>query len=212
MQIDVTFRRMEASNAIREYLDDKMSKMKKFLANPWHMNVVLTSERFRNKADVALTLKNGLLIKGVDTSDDMYFSIDQAVARIERQLRKYKEKIHSHKPSNFPARKFKAHLIDNSLEDEFNVVDYDYSPAMDEVSEVVEETAVEAVDREDDFAKKIIRTNEYSADPMNIEAALMQIELQNRQFLVFTNSKTNSINVLYRREEGKFGLIDTHHE
>ena len=213
MQIDVTFRRMEASDAIKTYLDEKMTKMKKFLASPAHAHVVLTSERFRNKADVTVTLKNGLLIKGVDTSEDMYFSIDQAVSRIEKQLRKYKEKIQHHKPSTSPAIRFKSHVIESiNPDDEFKVSKYDYDEedpggprsAESSMGEEVEEGMVAK-----DLEHQIVRSTEYLAEPMDLDAALMQIELQDRKFLVFTNSETNTINVLYYREDGKYGLIET---
>jgi ribosome hibernation promoting factor len=202
MQIDVTFRRMEASQSIKTYLDDKLSRMKKFIAKPSHARVVLTSERFRNKADVTLTLHNGLFIKGVDTSEDMYFSIDQALSRIEKQLRKYKEKIHSHKPLTHPSKKFMSHTIEPM--DDYD--DYPESAAL-EVEEIKNE---KVEDDSNDITHKIVKTNEYVAEPLNLESALMHIELQNKQFLVFTNSVTNEINILYRRDDGKFGLIEYH--
>lgn len=212
MQIDVTFRRMEASESLKSYLTEKMTKMKKFLASPAHAHVVLTSERFRNKADVTITLKNGLLIKGVDTSEDMYFSIDQAVSRIEKQLRKYKEKIQQHKPATGPALRFKSHVITaGNTEGEFRASEYEYDEDESELPVSAESSMVEdltgTTEIRDDH--QIVRTTEYIAEPMTLDDALMQIELQDRKFLVFTNSGTDTINVLYFREDGKFGLIET---
>ncbi len=197
MQIDITFRRMDPSDALRNYLNDKMGRIKKFLARPSHAHVVLTSERFRNKADITLTLNNGLFVKGVDTSDDMYFSIDQALTRIEKQLRKYKEKIQSHKPAPAPAIK----LTDHTLEAE---------PEADFVDEDLEPAAVEApVSAAAEVPRRIVSSSEISVEPMDLNSALMQLELTNSHFYLFVNAQTNTLNVVYRREDGQFGVIET---
>ena len=196
MQIDITFRRMDPSDALRNYLTDKMGRIRKFLARPSHAHVVLTSERFRNKADITLTLNNGLFVKGVDTSDDMYFSIDQALTRIEKQLRKYKEKIHSHKPAPTPALK----LTDRTLEADFDQEDF--------VEEELE-PAVEAVEKaaSQETPRRIVATTELAVEPMTLNSALMQLELQNSHFFLFVNSETGTLNVVYRHEDGQFGVI-----
>ena len=198
MQIDITFRRMDPSDALRNYLTDKMGRIRKFLARPSHAHVVLTSERFRNKADITLTLNNGLFVKGVDTSDDMYFSIDQALARIEKQLRKYKEKIQSHKPAPAVAMKLADHTLEADIETE-DFVDGDLVPA-------AEENQKAAVA---ESPRKITATSEISVEPMDLNSALMQLELQNSHFFLFVNSQTNTLNVVYRREDGAFGVIET---
>ncbi|MBU1239918.1 HPF/RaiA family ribosome-associated protein [Myxococcota bacterium] len=143
----------------------------------------------------------------------MYFSIDQAVSRIEKQLRKYKEKIQQHKPSTGPSLLFKSHVIENVNKDsEFRVSQYDYDedeselPVSAENSMVDDVTGAETESRGD---LQIVRSTEYQAAPMNLDDALMQIELQDRKFLVFTNAETDTINVLYFREDGKYGLIET---
>ncbi|MBN2725140.1 MAG: ribosome-associated translation inhibitor RaiA [Deltaproteobacteria bacterium] len=199
MQIDVTFRRMEPSDALKSYLNEKMTRMKKFITNPWHAHVVLTSERYRNKADVTLTLTNGLLVKGVDTSEDMYFSIDQAITRIEKQLKKYKEKIHTHKPLGGQGIKFKSHVIEQNWNEENEELPVKAEAELEEVE----------VENKVDIQHKIVRTNEYHAEPLELEGAVMQLELQDKKFLVFTNASTNAINVLYIREDGQYGLIET---
>ncbi|MGM0596866.1 MAG: ribosome hibernation-promoting factor, HPF/YfiA family [Myxococcota bacterium] len=221
MQIDVTFRRMDSSEAIKNYLNDKMGKMKKFLSNPCHAHVVLTSERFRNKADVTLNLKNGLMIKGVDSSEDLYYSIDQAMVRIEKQLKKYKEKIRSHKPSESPAKRFKSHVIEQyNLAEEFEIkryknvmndipeTDNEFGEDM-EVEPAVNDTQSENSENNEELQHEVVRTNEYIAEPLALEDAIMKLELQDKKFLVFTNAKTDAINVLYYREDGEYGLIET---
>ncbi|MBU1244362.1 ribosome-associated translation inhibitor RaiA [Myxococcota bacterium] len=197
MQIDITFRRMDPSDALRNYLTDKMGRIRKFLARPSHAHVVLTSERFRNKADITLTLNNGLFVKGVDTSDDMYFSIDQALTRIEKQLRKYKEKIQSHKPAPAPALMLTDHTLEADLDTDF--IDDDLEPAAEENQKVAVPES----------PRKIVSSSEISVEPMDVNSALMQLELQNSHFFLFVNAQTKTLNVVYRREDGAFGVIET---
>lgn len=195
MQIEITFRRMDPSDALRDYLTDKMGRIRKFLGRPSHAHVVLTSEHFRNKADITLTLNNGLFVKGVDTSDDMYFSIDQAIARIEKQLRKYKEKIHNHKPA--PAAALK--LVDAKIEADEEIFDEEEpAPAAEPAAPAVPEKP-----------RRIVSTSEISVETMDVDSALMKLELQNANFFLFVNSRTNTLNVVYRDEEGRFGVIET---
>ena len=100
MQLSTTFRHMEASQAVREYAEDRLEKLRKYFhRDPMHAHAVFSVERgFNHVADINITLPSGLVINAKETTEDMYSSIDLAVARIERQVRKWKEKIRDHKP------------------------------------------------------------------------------------------------------------------
>lgn len=198
MQIEITFRRMDPSDALRDYLTEKMGRIRKFLGRPSHAHAVLTSEHFRNKADITLTLNNGLFVKGVDTSDDMYFSIDQAITRIEKQLRKYKEKIHNHKPA--PAAALK--LVDAKIEE-------DAEEILDSFDEEAPAPIIEEKPAPAEKPRRIVATSEITVETMDVDSAIMKLELQNAHFFLFVNSKTNTLNVVYRDEEGRFGIIET---
>src|SRR5215467_10645813 len=98
MNLSVTFRHMEATDAIRDYAKDKLEKIKRYFPDPITAHVVLSTERgYQHTADVVITLHNGLVIKGSEATEDMYSSIDLVMAKIERQVRRYKERIRSHK-------------------------------------------------------------------------------------------------------------------
>jgi putative sigma-54 modulation protein len=100
MQLSTTFRHMEASQAVREYAEDKLDKFKKYFSRELvGAHAVFSVERNHNHtAEFSLTLPNGLAVQARETTEDMYSSIDLAVARIERQVRKWKDKIRDHKP------------------------------------------------------------------------------------------------------------------
>src|SRR5258706_1850579 len=98
MQLSVTFRHMDATEALKDYARDKVERIRKYFPDPIKAHVVLACDRgYNHIADVMITLHNGLVIKGNETTEDMYSSIDLVMAKIERQVRRYKEKIRHHK-------------------------------------------------------------------------------------------------------------------
>lgn len=194
MKFSVTFRKMDPTDAIKQYAEEKVKKIKRFFPDPINANVVLALERYQHRADVTITLHNGLVLKGQNTSDDMYSSIDLAMSKIEKQVRRYKDKIRSHKPATGPQLPFRVDVI----EDETDVMP---EPEPEPIV-VQDETGA-------DLLSKVIRSDEHTAQPMSVKEAVMQLNLMNNAFLVFTNSDNQSINVIYRRNDGNYGLIDT---
>ena len=90
MQLSVTFRHMEASEAVRQYAREKVEKIKKYFPDPIFAHVVVGTERgYQHAVDVHIQLHNGLAIKGRETTEDMYSSIDLVMAKIERQVRAF---------------------------------------------------------------------------------------------------------------------------
>ena len=98
MQVSVTFRNMESKEILREYVQEKISKLKKYFDYPLEANVVLTVEKHRNIAEVTL-VANRLTINAREETEDMFSAIDQVLDKLERQILKHKEKIKRHKSS-----------------------------------------------------------------------------------------------------------------
>src|SRR6185295_13986239 len=104
MQLSVTFRHMDATDALKAYAQEKVERIRKYFPDPIKAHVVLSCDRgYNHVADVVITLHNGIVIKGEESTEDMYSSIDLVMAKIERQVRRYKEKIKSHRPAVPPA-------------------------------------------------------------------------------------------------------------
>ena len=120
-----------------------------------------------------------MFLKGIERSEDMYASIDLAVDKIERQVVKYKEKLTSRK--NIENRESMENL-------KLSVYDYDEDSAIDEPTVVI--------------------SKQIPAKPMDIEEAIMQMDLMNRNFFVFRNAENSEINVVYKRDDGKVGIIE----
>src|SRR5436190_24097272 len=113
MQLSTTFRHMDASQAVREYAAEKLEKIRRYFhKDPISAHATFGVERgFHHVADLSVTLPNGIVISAKETTEDMYSSIDLATARIERQVRKWKERIRDHKPHGAPGTEFRERVI-----------------------------------------------------------------------------------------------------
>ena len=127
----------------------------------------------RHIVEVTVSI-NGILLRGEESTMDMYTSIDLVVEKLERQIEKHKTKL---------ARKFRQVSFKEAV-----------------VEEIKEAPEVE------DF--QVVKTKRFAVKPMDIQEAIMQMNLINHDFFVFRDAKTEAVNVVYRRKDGKYGLID----
>ncbi len=97
MQLSVTFRNMEPSDALKNYVQERTGKLTKYIDRPLESQVTLTVQKFRQIVDVVINA-DGIRIAGQEAHDDMYAAVDLVMDKIERQVKKYREKIRNHKP------------------------------------------------------------------------------------------------------------------
>lgn len=175
MQIEVSFKQMDHSDALRTYISEKLEKVLKPLSEPVHANVVLQVEKYRHIAKATVSA-NGIIIKGKEETNDMYSSLDLMLDKLDRQVRKYRDKIQEHADRD-KVREFRAqHAV---FPEESVVVD----------------------------VPDVIQQKEIILKPMTVDEAIMQMELMNKNFLLFNNAQTSQLNVIYIRDDGHFGLI-----
>jgi putative sigma-54 modulation protein len=190
MQFSVTFRHMEATDAIKDYAREKVERIRKYFPDPISAHVVMGTERgYQHQVDVNIQLHNGLVIKGHETTEDMYSSIDLVMAKIERQCRRYKENIRGHKE--------RADL--SSIPVAYHVLSGEEHEA--QANEPVPTVAAKP--------KSIIKTEHIPARQLTVDEAIMQMNLLNQVFFVFRSHKDGHVNVVYKREDGNYGLIET---
>ncbi|HWP46963.1 MAG TPA: ribosome-associated translation inhibitor RaiA [Candidatus Limnocylindrales bacterium] len=181
MQINITGRHLEITNALREYVTTKIEKLGKYL-HIVEAHIILSVEKYRHMAEVTLQAKR-TKIHGQEETGDMYQAIDSVIDKIEKQIKKRKGKITSRKSKKLPKNLGKvAQSISESVQFES------------------EEGAT--------FSPRVIRTEKFAVKPMSLEEATLQMGLSQDGFLVFLNHETNQINVLYRRNDGNYGLIE----
>jgi putative sigma-54 modulation protein len=173
MQTSVTFKNLDPTDTLKSYVRDKLDRFDRYLDNPAEANVVLLVEKFRHIAEINI---NGdrLTINGKEETNDMYSAIDIVLDKLEKQIKKNKQKIRERRPG-VKAKNIGLMEADISLPDE----------------ELVREVKIKNI--------------EYK--PMDVEEAVLQMDLLSNNFLVFTNARSDQVNVLYRRKDGHYGLI-----
>jgi len=196
MQLSTTFRHMEASQAVREYSKEKLEKIRKYFhKEPISAHAVYSVERgFHHVADINITLPSGLVINAKETTEDMYSSIDLAVARIERQVRKWKEKIRDHKPHDSQISLRERVISAETIE-----------PQVGLAAEA--EAARLAAPSAPPF--KVVTEETFTVRTLKVQDAVMQLNLLGAQFLVFSDVDSHGVCVVYRRNDGNYGLIHT---
>ncbi|UCF31655.1 MAG: ribosome-associated translation inhibitor RaiA [bacterium] len=176
MLIDVSFKQMEQSDALRNYVEDKLAKILKPLVEPVSAQCVLQVEKYRHITKVTVSA-NGIIIKGKEETNDMYSSIDLVLDKLDRQVKRYRDRIQGH-GNRQSVRVFRAsHRVLPEAEED---------------------------------VREVVQRKEIILKPMTVDEAVMQMELMNKNFLLFNNAQSNNLNVIYVRDDGHYGLIEPH--
>ena len=181
MNFIISGKNIEVTPGLKEAIEQKLGKLERYFTPETEIIVTLSVEKGRQKIEVTIPVK-GSIIRSEQTSSDMYVSIDLVEEVIERQLRKYKNKLVA-KSQGHPT----AAVPSGSIKKEFIESD-------DESS--------------DDDEIRIVRTKKFGIKPMFPEDACIQMELLGHDFYVFCNAETEEVNVVYKRKNGSFGLIE----
>lgn len=171
---------IEVTQAIREYVEKKISKLERYFTNvpesTAHVNLKVYNDKTA-KVEVTIPLPY-LVLRAEETSPDLYASIDLVVDKLERQIRKYKTKIN---------RKSRETAL--------------------EVPTPIFESAAADTTTEPDL--EIVRTKRLSLKPMDSEEAVLQMNMLGHNFFIFEDAETNGTSIVYKRKDGKYGLIET---
>ncbi len=182
MNISFTFKNFDPSDHLKTYANKRFGKLGKYVSHSdvADLQVNLMVEKFRQKAEVILKA-DSINLTALESSEDMYSSIDMVLDKIEAQLRRSREKM---KGRNKKARGNKTvHMDDLTFADK----------------------------ESGDWTPTIVGRDSYEPKPMSIDEAAMQLDAKENDFLVFRNSDTEGINVIYKKKNGDFGLIDPGH-
>lgn len=172
MAITVRGKNIDITPPLKDYVEKRVGKITKYFESIGEITVVLTVAKGRHIVEVTVPL-NGMLLRGEESTTDMYTSIDLVIEKLEKQIEKYKTKL---------ARKLKTGFLKGDIA----------SAARDTGDE--------------EFL--VVKTKRFAIKPMTTEEAIMQMNLINHDFYVFTNAETEEVNVIYRRRDGGYGLIE----
>ncbi len=172
MKFVIVGKNIDVTPGLKSAVEDKLGKLDKYFSEDTTVHVTLSVERNDQKIEVTIPVK-GSIIRSEQVSTDMYVSIDLVEEIIERQLKKYKNKIID---KHQAAASFTKNFVDEDMDDEEEV--------------------------------KIDRVKKFDIKPMYPEDACVQMELLGHSFYVFMNADTDQVNVVYKRKNNSYGLIE----
>ncbi|PKN70496.1 MAG: ribosomal subunit interface protein [Deltaproteobacteria bacterium HGW-Deltaproteobacteria-12] len=175
MKISVTFRNGEGENWQKIYAEERIVKLKRYLDMPAEAHIILSTEKFRCFAEINLSA-NGLNFNAKEEAKDMHLAIDSCIEKIEKQLKKQKEKVREHKPRSI---RHNLEKIGQNEEDD--------EPA----------------------TSKVVETRKVVLKPMSLDEAVMEIEGGKTRFIIYRDSSSENISLVYRRDDGNYALIET---
>lgn len=175
MELSIRGKNLEVTDALHSYVEKHTGKIQRYFDKSVKINVLLRISNLTKTCEVTVYV-DGVILRGVEKSDDMYKSIDLVFDKVERQIHKYKTRL---------AKRFKE------------------KPVFTEQFIKEKETVPQP-----EAAFEIVRTKHFSITPMSPEEAVLQMNLLGHNFFMFVNSQTDSTAVVYKREDGKYGIIE----
>lgn len=172
---------IEVTEAIRDYVEKKVGKLERYFTDVPNATAHVNLKVYTEKtAKVEVTIPLPyLVLRAEETSPDLYASVDLVVDKLERQIRKFKTKINRKSRETAIPESDAAVLFNNEPTDE-------------------EESTLD-----------IVRTKRVSLKPMDSEEAVLQMNMLGHNFFIFEDAETNGTSIVYRRKDGKYGLIET---
>ena len=173
MKVTVVAKNIELTSALKESVERKISKLNKYFDSNIEARATLSVQKNRQIIEVTIPF-NGVILRGEESTDDMYKSIDLVGAKLEKQIQKQRTKLSRKNASGslrFPS---------------FNA------------SDLIEE----------EEKKKIVKTKSFNVKPMSEDEAILQMELLGHNFFVYEDADTSKVNVIYKRKDGNYGLIE----
>lgn len=170
MKVQVRGRNINVTDALKDYVVKRVGKLDRYIDNFGDAQVTLTVEKDSHRIEVTIPI-NGMILRGEETTGDMYASTDLVVDKLEKQIEKYKGRLQKRvaRPAN-----------DRPVAS--------YIP--------------------DDEGPRLVRTKRFAIKPMPVEEAILQMNLLGHSFFVFSNAETEQVNVVYKRKDGNYGLIE----
>ena len=171
---------IEITPALRDYVEKRVGKVTKYFEKVGEITVLLTVSKGRHIVEVTVPVQGGVLLRGEEATMDMYTSIDLVVEKLERQIHKHKTKLER----RFRSGGFKADMVAADAK-----------------------TALSKADEAPEYP--LVKTKRFAVKPMDVQEAIMQMNLLNHNFFVYRDAETEEVNVVYRRTDGNYGLIES---
>jgi len=178
MNIIISGRQIELTDAIKEKIESKLEKLDNYIDSNTDVKVTVSARKDRQTIEVTIRTINGPVIRAEDTQEDLYSAIDLVYDKLKNQIRKYKKRLQDKKQDNKSIRFLD--VTEDNVEDDADL------------NEVL----------------VIERRKKFSLKPMTEEEAVLQMDLVGHDFYMFRNTDTDEIAVVYKRNNGGYGIIE----
>lgn len=187
MELTIHSRNMEVNERIESYVEKKTARLDRYMPNLLDVRVDLTEQKTKNALDrhvaqITVRDERGTILRAEERSNDVFAAIDAVVDKLYRQIKRYRGKRRDSQRTPRPERAAELEL--------------DPLPILED----------EAFAEEEDDGQ-IVRHKRFMLQPMAAEEAIEQMELLGHDFFVFFDAGEEAINVLYRRRDGNYGLL-----
>lgn len=193
--ITVTGRNVLVTDGMQQYAIDKISKIDRFANRVVDVAVVMDIQKLEHRVDLILKIDH-IFIRSSASSDNMYASIDKVVDRLKAQLSRYKRRIRDHQVKGIPSIEISETIVAPSLEEEIEQIN----------DEIVSDITADLINKY--IPHQIVSQETRPLKTLNYGEAVMKMELSEDLFMVFKGEEDQKIKVIYRREDGNFGIIE----
>lgn len=185
MQIKITGKNLDAGEALRVHIGERLRQLKqKYFEGTVHGHVTIEKVKAGFQTDCTLHLATGLVLQAHGMAADAHPSFDEAAQHLERQLKRYKNRIKNHHKSR-------------------------REPVLlSEAASYVISSAAEDEHEPDDLNPVVIAESATQVPELTVGEAVMQLDISSVQFVLFRNSGHGQLNVVYRRQDGNIGWVD----
>jgi putative sigma-54 modulation protein len=192
--IVVTGRNFPVTEPMKNYAIEKIAKIDRFNIRIVDVSVVMDIQKQLQRVEIVVKVDH-ILVRSEAVSDDMYASIDKAVDRIQTQLRKYHSKIRDHQAKGIRAIEMDVDVYRPLTEEELSME----ALANQERQELIERYR----------PRQIVKREVMPIKTLNHSEAVMKMELGGAPFMIFRSEEDSKLKVIYLREDGNFGIIET---
>lgn len=192
--VTVTCRHIELTEALRDYAGKKIEGLHLDYPRIIEARVILDVEKNRRQtAEIILFCANHITIQAKTTHEDLYAAIDDTISKIARRMRKHKTRLLKRsRPRNISIRHLTEQVFDGTRLD----------------GEVLESNAATDDHHEPDIEPSRVHEEPYTVRALYRDEALLELDMNDAGFIVFTNASTGQLSIIYRRSDGDFGLIE----
>ena len=192
--ITVTGRNVQVTDSMKDYAMEKISKIDKFSNRIIDVSVTMKIQKLDHRVDIIIDVDH-IKIKSHASTTQMYASIDMAVDKIQRQLTRYKSRIQEHQAKSVATIDMNVNILQAPKEEEL-VND-----------EIEDETQKKIIDQY--RPHEIVQRKTIPLKMLNQGEAVMKMDLSGDSFLIFRAEENRKIKVIYRRNDGNYGIIET---